>query len=270
MGGAPFNVAWNLHVLGQKPQFISAVGGDEEGEKILRCMSQNNLSTESVQCSEYPTGTVKVSIVNDEPRYEILPEQAFDHIEYDRIQSDSASAAILYHGSLIWRNSVSRQSLMKLRTEISAPVFVDLNIREPWFEMVWVPEILNSATVLKLNKDELKTVTGLIDSDETSIKDAALSLRRKYEISQIWVTAGSEGAWLFDEEGHMHFEAVPAVNHFVDAVGAGDAFAACVISGFLNELPAPETLRHAVRFAARICQIRGATSDDLSIYSADL
>ena len=38
LGGAPFNVAWNLRGLGQDPLLVSRVGKDELGDRILDAM----------------------------------------------------------------------------------------------------------------------------------------------------------------------------------------------------------------------------------------
>ena len=254
-------------MLGHTPRFISAAGRDAQGDKILRCMLQNKLSTESIQRNEYQTGIVEVSIVDDEPQYQILPNQAFDHIDFRQLSTATTNPAILYHGSLCWRNSVSRQTLIKLRDSISVPVFVDLNIRQPWFDAEWLPEILSGITILKLNKDELKTIADLeFASKAKSIEDAAIAIRQKYKINQLWVTSGSAGAWLFSEDDSFSFEPAPTVERFVDAVGAGDAFSSFVINGFLKGMTAEETLKQAVRFAAKICQIQGATSEDRAVY----
>ena len=267
LGGAPFNVAWNLHMLGHVPRFISAVGFDEQADKILCRMSQCQLPTDSVQRNQFPTGAVNVSFVDGEPEYEIPLGQAFDHIEYDPVTIASVTPSLLYHGSLIWRNPTSRETLTRLRSNMQTPVFVDLNLREPWFDQHGLAEILGGISILKLNKNELKVVTGIpVAADDNAVEVAAVAFKRQHRLDQLWVTAGSEGAWLFDQDDNVSWEAVPPVGEFVDSVGAGDAFAAYVIYGFLNELPAQTTLRQAVRFATRICQIRGATSQDSSVY----
>ena len=119
----------------------------------------------------------------------------------------------LYHGSLIWRNPISRQSLTRLRSNIQAPVFVDLNIREPWFDRQLLAEILGGISILKLNKNELQVVTGLpADADNSVIEAAAVAFRAQYDLDQLWVTAGSEGAWLFDRDDNASWEAVPPVD----------------------------------------------------------
>ena len=39
LGGAPFNVAWNLQAFGLAPQFISRIGDDADGKEIHALMT---------------------------------------------------------------------------------------------------------------------------------------------------------------------------------------------------------------------------------------
>jgi len=44
LGGAPFNVAFNLHMQGLNPLFISKIGQDRLGSRISQFMEENGLS----------------------------------------------------------------------------------------------------------------------------------------------------------------------------------------------------------------------------------
>jgi fructokinase len=48
LGGAPFNFAAQLQRLGHEVSFVSAIGEDERGDRILARMSAMGLSTEYV------------------------------------------------------------------------------------------------------------------------------------------------------------------------------------------------------------------------------
>lgn len=49
LGGAPFNVAWALQGLGQKPAFVSAIGRDPAGEAIQERMGSWGLRRDGLQ-----------------------------------------------------------------------------------------------------------------------------------------------------------------------------------------------------------------------------
>ena len=40
LGGAPFNVAWHAQAFGLSPQFISRVGSDEAGDRVIAAMQR--------------------------------------------------------------------------------------------------------------------------------------------------------------------------------------------------------------------------------------
>ncbi len=271
LGGAPFNVAWNLRGLGQDPLLVSAVGHDESAKKIRRKMNLHGLDPSALQTNDYPTGKVEVSFDEGEPNYQIVPDQAYDFLSSDKLLATEVAnfqddIAIIYHGSLIWRSPTSRAAVETLRSKIAAAVFVDLNIRLPWFQNDQVREILTKVDSLKLNVDELSSLSGRELTEEAAIHSAASDLLIRYSVRSIWVTAGARGAYYFDNTGRIEFATAPSIAHFVDTVGAGDAFASVVIDGLLSNEPPDAILAKAVKFAAKVCELQGATTDDKRFY----
>ena len=95
LGGAPFNVAWHLQAFGLAPLFLSRVGDDDLGREVLSAMRSWGMETFGVQVdSEHPTGAVEVRIADDEPSYEILPEQAYDYIRGQDLPPLAAGALL--------------------------------------------------------------------------------------------------------------------------------------------------------------------------------
>ena len=262
LGGAPFNVAWHLQGFGCPPRFISRVGNDELGEQIADEMRRWGMDTSNLQQDDvYPTGRVIITITGDTHQFDILPEQAYDHIHCEEPQK-AATSPLLYHGSLILRSAESARALAALKKS-RAPVFLDINLRPPWHpEDLETP--LREATWLKLNEDEFRHL-----SPETAGIDvqAVKTLRRRHDLQSVVVTCGETGAWWCDAENCTFYPA-PKVDTFVDSVGAGDAFAAVVILGLLHGWSANRMMQRAQQFAARICSIRGATTHDRQLYSS--
>ncbi len=274
LGGAPFNVAWNLRGFGQRPLFVSATGQDETGDQVRQQMRSWGMDTACLQSlSEHPTGRVTVTLESGQPSYEILSDQAYDFVDFERLDSTChqaiKEAALMYHGSLAWRSPTTRNTMLKLRRELSVPVFVDLNIRQPWFDSDWLDAILSGVTWLKLNVDELAELCGRTlneNSSPASVGQAVADLKQRYPFEVCFVTAGDAGAYAIDANRQIVFQPTPKVERVVDTVGAGDAFAAIAIHGLLEGWGQPEILQHAVNFAARVCQINGATVDDPAFY----
>ncbi len=266
LGGAPFNVAWNLLGLGLQPTFVSAVGDDADGKRIRDRMAAWNMDLRGLQTAAgNATGTVQVTLAREQPSYEIVYPCAYDCIGLPPFADSLDQFSMLYHGSLAWRGERSRATLAHLLTDLSLPRFVDINIREPWFDRAWLPTLLSGAEYVKLNDEELGALTGLPCSTADEIFVAAARLRDEFGAAIYFVTCGSQGAYAVSGAA-ITFAAAPQPASMLDTVGAGDAFAAATIEGLLGELPYQQVLNRAVTFAARICGIRGATTTEASVY----
>jgi fructokinase len=264
LGGAPFNVAWHLQAFRQSPVFVSSVGDDDAGRHISEAMEGWGMSLDGLQVdSGHPTGRVSVSLEGGEPSYEIVADSAYDFIASDALPE--VDAGLIYHGSLALRNKASKEALRTLKSQAAgAPVFVDVNLRAPWWQRDSVLELLNDADWAKLNGDEL-ALLGDGGADEIA---SAERFRTTHGLHGLVLTRGAAGA-LALEEGGEPVEVRPGpVAEVVDAVGAGDAFASILILGIRLGWPLAATLERAQDFASELVQRRGATVSDPGFYRA--
>lgn len=267
MGGAPFNVAWHLQGFGAEPLFISRVGCDQPGETVLESMRDWGMDTAGVQVdSDYPTGRVQIALHDGGHSFDILPDRAYDRIDAHTAldTAGSTTSALLYCGSLITRSPTSRASLADLRTTIDAPLFVDINLRAPWWEPATVEALMRAARWLKLNDDELSALRGATGSEQAA-EAQAVRLREDCALDWVILTRGAAGASYIGQE--IHRGQPPPIVRLVDTIGAGDAFSAVTILGLLRGWDMQLTLTRALSFAARICEQRGATQADSALYA---
>lgn len=259
LGGAPFNVAWHLQAFGQSPRFISRVGDDPEGELVRAAMLDWGMPTDDLQIdSQLPTGRVDVRLVDNEPHYDIVHPCAYDRIEPG---TRPAACGLVYHGSLALRSDASRQAAAAIRDNSDALIFVDVNLRPPWWQVDEVRGMLVGADWVKLNADELRLLQPGADAGS-----AAADFRDRYALRGLIVTQGAEGARILTAEGAEYFARPEAGIELVDTVGAGDAFASVTILGLLRDWPLDLTLQRAQQFASRIVSRRGATVADREFY----
>jgi fructokinase len=262
LGGAPFNVAWHLQAFGQHPCFISRVGNDAMGESIRQAMTDWGMSIENLQTDpDHPTGTVKITINKDEPSYEILANQAYDFIAAQQL-SPANQYGVIYHGTLALRNGVSEQALNALKARHTGKVFVDVNLRAPWWHKESVERWASNADWVKLNHEELM----LLVQKQNTLQDAMRLFLAQHHLDVLIVTCGSSGAVALDNAGEF-FEVAPAANlPIVDTVGAGDAFSAVLLLGIQQDWSLYVTMERAQSFASALVTQRGATVQDLSFY----
>ncbi|WP_018950921.1 PfkB family carbohydrate kinase [Thioalkalivibrio sp. AKL12] len=261
LGGAPFNVAWNLHQLGEAACFVGGVGDDADGRSIRERMNRIGMDTRGLyRHPAAPTGQVRIALEDGEPTYTIVPDQAYDTVPAEWADQLPDTAGLLYHGTLAMRAD-NRELLERLQARAQHR-FVDVNLRAPWYQPDDVLALMRGADVVKLNTDEAATLAPDVAAPERS---AAL-LERAAIRSALIITHGADGAAIHTTDG-QHWQApAPAVDGFRDAVGAGDAFASVAIIGQQHGWPWATTLDRALQFAAAVCSLQGATTADATFY----
>ena len=267
LGGAPFNVAWHLQAFGLRPVVITRVGDDAAGARVRDAMDRWGMATDGVQLDRHvETGEVEVTLEGGEPRFEIVPDRAWDRLDGDAaLTAIEGACSVLYHGSLIARSDCSRKALRVIRDASGLPVFVDANLRDPWWTVAGVLELVDGARWVKLNHHELLRLVDESTFDPAGVEGVAADFSERMGLRQLIVTLGADGAVVRSGDGTISGKP-PGRVRVVDTVGAGDAFSAVWILGLVRRWAPEVTLPRALGFAAEICGVRGATTDDRELY----
>ena len=269
LGGAPFNVAWHLQGFGLAPLMVSRVGEDEPGGEVRRLMGEWSMDPAGLQADAVrPTGAVEITFEGGHHRFEILPDQAYDRVDPVLAVevAKRVDAALLYHGSLGLRTPGARRALEALREELAAPVFMDINLRAPWWREDDLPSLLGRSRWLKVNDEELVILADLLGHPAGELEENARRLRDAHDLELLIVTLGDRGAFALDGEDAITSVAPRGGIEIADTIGAGDAFSSVVLLGLLRGWPLSAILERAQAFASRICTQRGATKADPDLY----
>lgn len=269
LGGAPFNVAWNLAGFGFNPWFISRVGDDDRGWAVIEAMKRFGMDAGGVQVDpEHQTGVVKVEMAGKGHTFDILADQAYDYIDGNDAVSglQGIMTSMLYHGSLALRSERSMDALKSIKSFSGSPVFVDVNLRPPWCGGREGLNAVMGARWAKLNEVELSDIMEGHRGKKGDLPLMAQALREETELEMLVVTLGERGAFIVTDEGVKEKKA--PVADIVDTVGAGDAFSSVVMAGLALGWSGEVTLDRALGWASTVCGIRGATSEDKGIYEA--
>ncbi len=264
LGGAPFNVAWHLNAFGERPYFCSAVGDDEPGQRVREAMVDWGMDSSGLRTDpDHPTGEVAITLTGGEPSYDILPDRAYDHLHE---LPGALRCDLLYHGTLALRGAVSAKALDAIKSGEPKQVFLDVNLRDPWWNRNQVLDLVAGADWVKLNRDELELLSegGSRTGDDLAAR--AARFREAHGLTGVILTLGAGGALGVTAADAGVRVAPPADIAVVDTVGAGDAFAAVSILGIRHGWPLAETLSRAQLFAARIVAQRGATAAAPALY----
>jgi fructokinase len=262
LGGAPANFAYIASLLGNEGIPASRVGKDALGEEALDRLTELGLSAEFVQQDEdHPTGTVKVEVDHaGQPRFEISEFVAWDFLAWThRWQELADRADAVCFSTLAQRSEHSRSAMRSflLATRPEAVRVCDINLRQNFFTGQVVAESMKLSSIVKLNHEELPKVMRLFDLEHHRVEESARQLLRSYDLQLICVTRGDNGSLLMSCDEfveHPGFKVKVA-----DTVGAGDAFTAALVHGYLQGRPLAEINETANRVGAWVASQPGGT-----------
>ena len=260
-GGAPANVAFHARALGHPSSLLSRLGTDEDGSLLRDWLGSSGVDDRLCQTdARHRTGAVRIGMLpSGGPFYDIMAPAAWDFLEATGPALDAAGQAdVFVYGTLAQRHPESRRAIRTLAQAAlggGGQVLADLNLRAPFYDDETVLWTLRHCHVLKLNHEELAVVSHLLGAAGCG-EDLFTGLLREFGIGRGVLTAGADGAWIFEDGSLVHQPAVPAVQ--VDPVGAGDAFCAALAVGVAAGRTLRDSAPRAARAAAFVVSRHGA------------
>lgn len=261
IGGAPANFAYHAAQFGLDSRVVSAVGSDKLGDEILENFAGKQLNT-LIETVPYPTGTVIVTL--DEhgvPCYDIKENVAWDNIPFTpELEKLAGQTQAVCFGSLAQRNVVSRETINRfldtMPDEDGRLKIFDVNLRQDFYTNDILCQSFSKCNVLKINDEELVTVSRLFGYPGIDLRDKCWILIAKYNLKMLILTCGINGSYVFTP-GKVSFVETPQVE-VADTVGAGDSFTGAFCAAIINGASIPEAHQLAVDVSAYVCTQNGA------------
>ena len=122
---------------------------------------------------------------------------------------------------------------------------MDVNLRQPFNRQEVVEPLLRKAGIVKLNDEELETISGWFGF-AGNLEEKARQFYSFLNLQILLVTKGAHGAMLVNEAEILSHSGIRV--EVADTVGAGDAF----LAGFLAAIMAGKTLQVALDEASVI------------------
>lgn len=254
IGGAPFNFAANAKRLGHEVIFLTAVGADDRGQRARAIAAEFGLPAVYIQTAPgLPTGIVTVELdAALQPHFTIHRPAAYDGLRLEDAGLQdlcSFQADWIYFGTLHQALPQGREVTAALLAACrSARRFYDVNLRRDSFTPALVLELMSGADAIKLNQDEMHAVLQMHGAGELSIEEFCRRYSQRYGWEAVCVTLAEKGCAVLAGQDYCEAPACPA--ELVDAVGAGDAFAAGFIHGLGSGWPASRIAEFANRMAS--------------------
>jgi fructokinase len=250
IGGAPFNFAAHLAKHGEEIYMLSCLGKDSLGKEALLCLKEFGVLSDFVSRSTVKqTGQCLLTLdENAVPSYDLKQDVAYDYIDCENVKGDFD---VLYFGTLALRSNHNLESLSKLiKSQNFKEIFVDVNIRAPFYSYDSLNFCMNNATILKISVEELLTVAKLLSINaKNGYKDFAEQIRERYSnINIIVVTLGADGAYCYDCKQDKAYSCESQKVEVASTVGAGDSFSAA----FLYQYSRKKDIQFSLDYASKI------------------
>ena len=269
LAGAPLNFAVDMRRLGHEVDFVSAVGNDHRGQDALRLLDQYGLSTDFVRrVDDQPTGYVDVTVSDDgEPTWRIRRPAAYDSSSLSSEELDEIAShdpQWIYYGTAHQMSSAAKELTGRLVARFpSARRFYDMNLRKDCFSRELVGEILERASILKLNEEEARESCDLLGGGFRDLESFCSWASDRFDLEGVCVTRGKHGCMA--RVGEEWIESPGFEVTVKDTGGSGDAFAA----GFLHGLDQGWALAKVCEFANRLGALIATKEGALPQWSTD-
>ena len=258
-GGAPVNFSYHAAKNGAEGYAISAVGRDDLGRELEEAVQKAGVDA-VLQHNDHPTSTVEVQLNEGIPQYVFKPDVAWDHLEYtDDLAGLASKADAVCYGTLSMRSSQSRETCLQVlrHTKSHAMRFFDINLRGTFYSKDLIQELLDMATVFKLNDEELVTLRDMFRVPGATDDELCRWFMDQWHLDTIVLTAGSDYSTIYLADGQSSHLPTPEIT-VADTVGAGDAFSGTFAINRLLGASLTQAHRAAVNTAAFVCTQQGA------------
>jgi 2-dehydro-3-deoxygluconokinase len=290
-GGAEANVGVSLSHFGHDVFFVSKVPGNSLGMAV-----ESNLKAHGVQTNYLLKGGERLgtyyletgvgqrsSQVTYDRAHSSFSQLTIDEIDFDDIFSD----AILFHVSGITAalsptlKELTLSALKKAK-ENGVTTSFDFNYRAKLWSQKEASEAIKSmlpyADICSCGELDAIYLLGIDKADESLEKAAQL----KYYYSKIQEmypnisymsstfrtvisTSTNTLQGNFYKDGELYQSNVHQIDHIVDRVGGGDAFAAGILHGIIEKMP-PQQL---ISFATAASVLKHTVAGDFNVFSPE-
>lgn len=264
-GGAPYNVLKDLAKLelGIDLQGIGLVGNDSDGERILRDCEHFGIDTSLVaKTDKAPTSYTDVMTVESTGRRTFFHQRGAnallraEHFDFERIRASHLHLGylLLLDGldevDEVYGTAASR--VLAIAKDQGLTTSIDVVSEDSDRFRSTVLPALKHADVVFMNEFELSRTSGIEfgNDDQNRLLQAGEALKEQTEGRLVVHTPERVFAFSSDGKRKEHGSVRMPDDKIRGAVGAGDAFAAGYLTGFVRQDRVEDCLRAGVCVAA--------------------
>ena len=228
-GGVGRNIAHNMSLLGLDVRLLTAFGDDVYAQKLAAVCGE--LGIDISQSPVIPGGhTSTYLFVNDESgdmQLAVSDMDIYDHLTPQVLQSRRQ----LLDGSqvVVLDTNLPAETVAWVAKNCRAPIFAD-PVSSAKAEKL--RPVLGRLHTLKPNRIEAELLSGVVISDDASLRRAADALLET-GLHRVFISLGADGVFAADRSGQVLHLPAPEGN-IVSTTGCGDSFMAALAWAYLQ------------------------------------
>ena len=235
-GGAAANTAYACAKIGLTSAFLGKLGeNDVFGSKIVEDFNVVNVSTALLKYSnQYGTGSAYVALKKNGDRRIYAHSGAANYLSKDDvIEKEIVATKVIFLSSL--KNLEPFIKAAKIGRKNNIPVILNPGMLIIDQGLKVIKELLEKIDIFILSQREFSTLLNIQENFKKKIIVEKAKTLLELGIKVLIVTLGEKGAFLITNKGS---ESIPSakISQVIDTTGAGDAFSAGFIYGFVKNL----------------------------------
>lgn len=257
-GGCAANTAVVVTALNGKAAFMGRVANDEIGKLFMKSMADSQVRYEPDLSPMIGRGSTRVYtfVTPDADRTFATYYGEQEMLSVSDLNEKAIQAArYTYVDGYALHSEFNRETFMTAiewaHKAGNKAVFnpCDVSILNQYKDLC--EALMDKVDILICNEVEARLITGI-----ETLEDAVKALSKRFERGA--VTAGAEGALIFNADGITHLPALKPDSPIVDTNGAGDAFAGGYIYGLSQGMSDERAARLGIFCASAIITQIGA------------
>ena len=257
-GGVMRNIAENLARLGNKVDFITAIGNDPLGVALRQELLDLGINVYTPEITKNTGSYVAINDYNHDLYAGVCDNQIFDDLSIDFLKSHEN--LIRSHEYIGIDTNLNQETIDFLVNNFPDKKFIVDGISPT--KVLKIKNYLDKLFLIKCNIYEARALMG-IDLVEKDLVSGLLARGAQ----NVVVSHGSQDIYFGSNHRKVDLVHVEEVKDFVNTIGCGDALTSGVIDYFL----AGKKLKEAVAFGNELSRVvlmsKGATSKEISKFA---
>lgn len=264
LGGVSRNIAETTARLGINTKFISVIGDDENGKKILEHSKQMGYDMSDSLFLRNSTTPTYLAVLNEKGEMvsAVVDVQSLNQLDISFIKSKSEIINNADFAFVDANNPTLLEYILKTHSGITRFILDPISTAKA----ETVKHLMQYFHTVKPNRFEAEVMVGFkLDSTKALIKAAEVML--KTGVKNVFISLDENGVFYATKTQKGILRA--SSSNVVNVTGAGDSFVAGLAHGYMNNLSFKDTLKFSIAASLLTITTEGTIHPDMSVRAVE-